>query len=715
MPVQYEIASTINDSIQLNMMWINEKPVKLEVHVDKNLPARLIGDELRIKQIINNLLSNAFKYTDIGRVTLSFGFEKHKDAQTITLVMSVRDTGHGMSKEQLDRLFVEYSRFHQEISSSEGTGLGLTITQSLIRLMNGEIHVESEPNIGTLFTVKLPQKKVDNDVLGEEVAKNLRRFRLNDMNNRKKKQIVREPMPYGRVLFVDDVETNLYVATGLTKPYKLQIDTAMSGYEVISIIKDGKDYDIIFVDHMMPDMDGIELTKRLRDMGYNKPIVALTANAVLGQADMFMQNGFDDFISKPIDIRQLNATLNKFVRDKQPPEVIEEARRQKESEKNDRQPEKPKADPIVMECFSHDVKNAISVLEDLTKKDGWYDNESDLKRFTVTVHGIKSSLLNVGKKTLSESAYTLEKASRSKNTSLIIGATPLFIKELQSLQDRTEADKCNGINGDINGLRIKLLEIARLCAEYNRMGTLNILSELKGYPQETLDEILKIHDLVLNGDFEEAEQAAKAYADTMEKPNAENKPFKISGKQINGLDIAKGLDKYDGDEEIYIKILRSYAASTRSILEKISVVDEENLAKYRIAVHSLKGTSLDIYANEIGNAASKLEEAAVAGNIDYINEHTPAFVKEAYAVINAIDLLLLENLPKTPKPKKDKLDKDVLQQLLEACEIYSIDGVDKAMEEIEKYEYETDGELVEWIIERIRMMDFTDIVAKFTS
>ncbi|WP_461252343.1 response regulator, partial [Treponema sp. R8-4-B8] len=142
-------------------------------------------------------------------------------------------------------------------------------------------------------------------------------------------QITRDYMPYGRVLVVDDVETNIYVARGLLAPYGINVDTALSGFEAVDKIREGRLYDIIFMDHMMPRMDGIEAVKIIRSFGYNEPIVALTANALAGQAEIFMNNGFDDFISKPIDIRQLNGVLNKLIRDKQSQETLEDANKKK--------------------------------------------------------------------------------------------------------------------------------------------------------------------------------------------------------------------------------------------------------------------------------------------------------------------------------------------------------------------------------------------------
>jgi CheY-like chemotaxis protein len=332
---KYDIASLIIDTAQLNMMRIGSKPIEFELYIDENMPAHMLGDILRVKQILNNLLSNAFKYTDAGKVTLSIAAEHAtkfpaytgtgtpgRDNETI-LVVSVSDTGQGMTKEQVDELFNEYSRFNQEANrSTEGNGLGMSITNNLINLMNGEITVASELGKGSTFTVRLPQGLIDSVILGKDVAENIRRFRMSSRAHLRNVQISREPMPYGNVLIVDDVDTNIYVAKGLMAPYDLVIDSADSGFAAIEKIKNGNKYDIIFMDHMMPKMDGIEAAKHIRDLGYTEPIVALTANAVTGQVEIFLENGFDEFISKPIDIRQMNTVLNKFIRDKQPPEMI---------------------------------------------------------------------------------------------------------------------------------------------------------------------------------------------------------------------------------------------------------------------------------------------------------------------------------------------------------------------------------------------------------
>lgn len=309
----YDLPSVNNDSAQLNIVRIKDKPIEFSLDIDPNLPANLIGDELRIKQILNNLLSNAIKYTDKGRVILKCYFEDIDD-DNINLVFSVSDTGQGMKPEDTARLFSEYSRFNKDVNrANEGTGLGLSITKKLTELMGGSISVVSEYGEGSTFTVKLLQKKSGAAVIGSVQADKLRGFDFQGARKSRNLTFTYSHIPHGKILLVDDVETNLYVAEGLIAPYKIRPDTVSSGQGAIDLIKSGKTYDFIFMDHMMPKMDGVEATKILRGMGYTKPIVALTANAISGSAQMFMDNGFDGFISKPIDVYELDAALKKFV------------------------------------------------------------------------------------------------------------------------------------------------------------------------------------------------------------------------------------------------------------------------------------------------------------------------------------------------------------------------------------------------------------------
>ncbi|MCL2839636.1 MAG: response regulator [Defluviitaleaceae bacterium] len=320
---EYEVASLINDATQIHAVYLEHKNIRFEVKIDEHLPVYLIGDALRIRQIINNLLSNAFKYTEAGCVSLLLSYEGLQ-GDLINLTISIHDTGMGMTEAQIEALKTsEYTRFHEQEGFVSGTGLGISIVYSLAHLMNAQIDFKSEVGKGTVVHVCIPQKTCSLETIGKELARSLERFEMGV--NTKKTTFISEPMPYGKVLVVDDVDANLFVAKGLLAFYDLRVETCSSGNEAIRMIAQGNVYDIIFMDHMMPGISGAEAMFKLRETGYTQPIIALTANALIGQAEVFIEKGFDDFISKPIQTKRLDEILIKYVRDKQPPEVIAEA------------------------------------------------------------------------------------------------------------------------------------------------------------------------------------------------------------------------------------------------------------------------------------------------------------------------------------------------------------------------------------------------------
>jgi len=328
----YDVASMIIDVAQMSVVYMGSKKIEFNVKVDENLPSRLVGDELRIRQVLNNLLSNAFKYTEAGTVELIVNRLESVKKGYMVLQIGVRDDGRGMSDEQMAAVYEEYARFHEKESRLvEGTGLGMSIVHNLLQLMDARIEVQSQVGVGTYFNVYITQAIDSEQVIGAEIAGNL--LNMNDLASTIVKNINFQPehMPYGKVLVVDDNDTNLYVSRGLMSFYGLQIETCNSGKKAINLIGEGQIYDIVFMDHMMPDMDGVEVTKIVREMGYTEPIVALTANALIGQADEFLKNGFDGFLSKPIQTYHLNGVLIKFIRDKQTQATLNEARAQSET------------------------------------------------------------------------------------------------------------------------------------------------------------------------------------------------------------------------------------------------------------------------------------------------------------------------------------------------------------------------------------------------
>jgi len=509
-PVNYDVPSLINDTVHLNIMRFDSKPIVFDLSVDENVPLTLFGDELRIKQILNNLLSNAFKYTDSGKVSLSIAVEPSDKENKVILVFTISDTGQGMTTEQLNKLFDEYTRFNLEANrTTEGTGLGMSITRRLVDLMNGNIIVESEQGKGSVFTVRLSQTVVDRGVLGKAVVENLMQFRLGKMSQMKKApQIVREYMPYGKVLIVDDVETNLYVAKGLMSPYGLTIDTAGSGFEAIDKIKNGAVYDIIFMDHFMPKMDGIETEQKIRDLGYTQPIVALTANALTGQTEVFLASGFNGFISKPIDIHQLNAILNKMVRDKYPAETVEAARQNKNKMNKTADAPLP-VNAELFKIFTRDAEKTLTLLENIHTNN--YRRADDLQMYVINVHAMKSALANIGENDLSVVAGKLEEAGRNKNIAEISNGTPWFLSALRTVIQKYNSQKENVENNEevnISGadhmhLLEKLSLIQKACVEFDKKTVKNTLAQLKEKTwNRQINELLEtISEHLLHSEF----------------------------------------------------------------------------------------------------------------------------------------------------------------------------------------------------------------------
>jgi len=313
---EYDVASLINDSAGTHVVLLEQENVTFTLNVDENIPERLLGDVLRIRQIITNLLSNAFKFTESGSIVMSVERE-YIDAENMILKVIIKDTGAGMTPHQVEAIKDDYVRFHEEeIAYASGTGLGIPIVYSLAQMMNADIAFDSEVGKGTTVAVRIPQRISSNEVLGTELARSLENFEVSIVSGNVELEFIPEQMPYGKVLVVDDVDTNLYVAEAMLDTFGLTVELCDSGIEAIERVKCGKVYDIIFMDQMMPEMDGIETTTKLRELGYNHPIVALTANAVKGEYNSFLESGLSGFMTKPIDIKALNSYLVKYVKSK---------------------------------------------------------------------------------------------------------------------------------------------------------------------------------------------------------------------------------------------------------------------------------------------------------------------------------------------------------------------------------------------------------------
>jgi CheY-like chemotaxis protein/HPt (histidine-containing phosphotransfer) domain-containing protein len=328
-------------------------------------------------------------------------------------------------------------------------------------------------------------------------------------------------MPYGRVLVVDDVQTNLYVAKGLMVPYGLHIDTATRGADAIEMIKQGNVYDVIFMDHMMPEMDGIEAVKHIRKLGYRQPIIALTANAMVGQAEMFMENGFDGFLSKPIDIRQLNASLNNLIRDKQTQEVIEAAHRQHITDKNTSKLSNTQIDIQLAKSAVRDTEKAVDILGDvLGRLDSCGDEDFDA--FVAQTHALNGVMANIDENRLSKTAARLEAAGKNRDITVISRDTPAFLEKLKAVikkitPEEEEEEEVSGVNAgeDIAHLREKLSAILLACNAYDIITADSILVEVKqqNWPQQTVKILDSVTDHLLHSEFDEAAELVTEYLD----------------------------------------------------------------------------------------------------------------------------------------------------------------------------------------------------------
>ena len=306
---EYDLGELIYDVTTLVNTKAVSKGLKLNVNADENLPSKLYGDDKRVREIITNILNNAVKYTDNGYVSLNISGAVQEN--TFTLNISIEDSGQGIKEEDIEKIFDGFSQVNLKKNKKiEGTGLGLAITKNLIELMGGSIKVDSEFGKGTVFTVTLPQQIIAEEKMGSylshrhaSVKSDALNYEHSDFENKK-------------ILVVDDTPINLKVISKFLGNTKAEVKCVLSGAEMLELIQK-EQYDIILLDHMMPDMDGIETLKASKALQNNKcinsPVIALTANAIVGAKEMYVEAGFDDYLSKPVNMETLCNMLGKYL------------------------------------------------------------------------------------------------------------------------------------------------------------------------------------------------------------------------------------------------------------------------------------------------------------------------------------------------------------------------------------------------------------------
>lgn len=466
-PVEYETSKLITDVYNMIKFKAEEKGLEFVTIIDENLPSVMVGDDIRIKQILTNLLNNAVKYTHSGKVILEIKYLTDGD-----IFFAVRDTGIGIKKEDINKLFVMFNRAEEEKHRSiEGTGLGLPITASILKVFGSSLRVESTYGEGSEFSFVLSQEIVEPKPIGEIDFTVVRTFERKSYNS----QFI---APDAHVLVVDDNEMNRKVFKNLLKGTKINIDEADSGKQCLDLVRKNR-YDIIFMDHMMPEMDGVETFEVMRGMDDNlckdTPVIILTANAVVGAKEFYLKSGFDDFISKPVD----PIKLEKMVRAKLSDDIVTEgAFEPEEDEEHMKIDELPiingidwsygkshfKEEEPMFHAINMFYNSIKSDMEELNTYFEEIDTEIGLDRYRIKVHSMKSSASLIGIVQLSGMAMELEAAARNYNVDVIKALHPVFAERWLSYHDemsvlvevKTPKKNAEDYRDEINEIFVKI-------------------------------------------------------------------------------------------------------------------------------------------------------------------------------------------------------------------------------------------------------------------
>ncbi len=496
-PVDYDLSSMLNDLVNMIQTRADDKGLVLNLDFDPETPKSLNGDEVRIKQIITNILTNAVKYTERGNILFTVSYEKDtEDKDSVYLCITVKDTGIGIKQEDIKRLFYEFERIDEKRNRKvEGTGLGMTITKSLLEMMDSHLEVESVYGVGSRFGFRLKQKVIRWEKLGNYETSYQEYIGSHSRYSEK------FTAPDADILVVDDNPMNLMVLQSLLKQTLVRIDTADSGNEALAMAYDKK-YDIIFLDHMMPEKDGIETLHELRLQKNNPnngtPVICLTANAISGAREQYIAEGFNDYLTKPVDSEKLEEMIMMYLpSDKIVEEIIKKPEPDKEHESII--PDQVKNNPEIdietgiknngsehtyLETLKLYAREAYSYADEIER----YMSSGDIRNAIVKIHALKSTSRTIGANAIGELAQKLENAGKENDVDTLKD-------ELEGLLDRCRylGDKLSDIlisdEEEATGLEIidedRLLDsyakIRQFAKDCDNASINEVLNELRGY------------------------------------------------------------------------------------------------------------------------------------------------------------------------------------------------------------------------------------------
>ncbi len=446
----YDVSSLLNDLINSISVQQRRKKLDLVLEIAQDIPYKLFGDEIHIRQIIGNLLSNAVRYTEKGRITLHVSW-KELPKDSVELYVIVKDTGVGIKEEDIPKLFKAFQRMDSATRSKDDrTGLGLAITQRLIEMMGGKLEVQSVYGKGSAFSFKIVQKIVDREPLGD--FEKQYKDSLRSIEDYHEKFIA----PMGRILIVDDNAMNLAVAQGLLKGTRLQIDVAASGEECLELIK-RKTYHLICMDHMMPVMDGVQTLHAIRALEGNPsrdiPVIALTANAVAGARELYLKEGFQDYLTKPIDADKFENMLIEYL----PDNVVYLTNNRNISDEYEQTQEEGDGEFDIRESqlylMGFNLRNGLrymggdkalygkvlrdfhSILQEKETALKDFLQKGDMPGYTIIVHSLKGNARNVGADDLADEAFELEKMAKAGQLEDVTVRSPILFGMMNTMRN----------------------------------------------------------------------------------------------------------------------------------------------------------------------------------------------------------------------------------------------------------------------------------------
>ncbi len=500
----FNLMDLINSVSSMMELLADGKGIDFKRNIWDKLPECIYGDDLRIRQVLINVLGNSVKFTSKGSVLFQASLIQDK------IVFFVKDTGIGIKPDDLKTLFVPFEQFGK--NNKGGTGLGLSISKTIIEIMDGSIEVSSTYGEGTLFRIEIPYvagdiSKVEDDNINFHFIK----------------------AKEAKILVVDDNETNLFVAKGLLSMCEITCDTASSGLEAIEKVTNKK-YDIVFMDHMMPEMDGIETTKAIRGLGaefQDLIIIALTANAVIGAKEMFLNASMNDFISKPIVKRKLNSILQKWLPkekvvietgndDNTPKELVLTEKLQKVSKLQEINVlQALERMDNFMEMYEETLKYFAKHMPDVSRRLIEFMGNNDAKAFAIEIHGAKGYLATIGGNELADLAQKMETAAKSNDMVFCKDRLQEFLTKYQTLANTLkeifeESNSQVVVSGDILELKDDIMQIILCLNDYRLDEPLEIVQKFERYSYgEDVDNLIKsLKELIDNIEYDRAIEAA---------------------------------------------------------------------------------------------------------------------------------------------------------------------------------------------------------------